>query len=101
MACEYVLLDGARAELDATLSYLLEHADGPQAADSFLGEFMRQIERACDNPTMFALSRMPVLTALGYRAMFVGEYVVLYFLRDGIVVIAHLFHQRQDYASLV
>ena len=101
MACEYVLLEGARAEIDATLAYLLEAADGPRAADRFLDELVRQIERACDNPTMFALSRMPELAVLGYRSMLVGDYVILYFVRDGLVFIAHLFHQRQDYASLV
>ena len=44
---------------------------------------------------------MPELAARGYRTMHVNNYVALYRVKDDMVVVAHIFHQTQNYASLV
>lgn len=100
MACEYVILKGAQDDYRGIVEYLLDVKKSPQAALRFANEFDRQLEIACDNPLLHALSRMPELASLGYRAFFVNKYVALYFYRDGRVVVAHVFHQAQDYARM-
>ena len=44
---------------------------------------------------------MPELAEKGYRVALVGSYVLLYTFESETVYIAHVFHQRQDYAHLV
>jgi len=41
------------------------------------------------------------LAEKGYRAVLLGSYIMLYTFEDETVYIAHIFHQRQDYAQLV
>ena len=62
---------------------------------------MRQVDFVRGNPELHALSRMPELAAKGYRPLFVKNYVALYKVHDDAVVIAHIFHQSQDYARLI
>ena len=62
---------------------------------------MQQVDSVRDNPELHALSRMPELATKGYRPLFVKNYVALYKVHDGAIVIAHIFHQSQDYARLI
>lgn len=101
MACSYKLLDAAAEEFESIVNYLLAISDGPSAALSFVDEFERKMGLICDNPFLYGPSRMPELSALGYRAALINSYIALYFYRDGAVFVAHIFHQRQDYARLV
>lgn len=101
MTCSFYLLESAQKELEGIVQYLNIASGGSAAANSLLSQVEKQIERVCDNPPLFALSRIPELAALGYRSALVGSYVLLYFYRDDIVFVAHIFHQRQDYARLV
>lgn len=101
MTCSYRILAEAQRELDSIVAYLLDVSDGPAAAKGFLDELDEKLGLARETPLLFGLSRMPELAALGYRALFVRNYVVLYFYRDDCVYVAHVFHQRQDYARLV
>lgn len=101
MASRYVLLNEARREFDYILGYLVARTGGTSAASALLDEFADKIALFCDNPELFGLSRMPELAALGCRSFFAKNYIVLYFCRDGQVFVAHIFHQRQDYARLV
>lgn len=101
MTCSYEMLEGAKSDFEAIVSYLRSASDGPSAARSFVEEFEGQLQLVCENPGLYALSRMPELAVLGYRAALVGAYVMLYFLRDDTIYVAHVFHQRQDYARLV
>lgn len=101
MACNYVILKGAQSDYRGIVEYLLDVKKSPQAALGFMDEFDRQLEIACENPHLHALSRMPELAVLGYRPFLVNKYITLYLYRDGQVVVAHIFHQTQDYARLV
>lgn len=101
MAYEYVLLRSAQTEYSNIVKYLVDVSDGLQAASNFVDEFDRQIAIVCDNPFIHAVSRMPELAARGYRIFFVNRYVVLYKFEGDLVIVAHIFHQTQNYARLV
>lgn len=101
MASSHQMLDGAKEDFASIVSYLDDVSGGHQAAGAFIDEFERQMRLVCDNPGMYALSRMPEIAALGYRVALVNNYVALYFFRDDTVFVAHIFHQRQDYARFV
>lgn len=96
-----IVLEGAQRDYEGIVEYLLHVKKSPQAALGFMDEFDRQLDIVRENPLVHALSRMPELAGLGYRAFPVQNYVALYFFRDERVVVAHIFHQTQDYASIV
>ena len=101
MAYSVSIAAEAMREYEQIVSYLSGTLKSPGAAKGFVDEFMRQIDSVRDNPGLHALSRMPELAAKGYRPLFVKNYVALYKVHDGAVVVAHIFHQSQDYARLV
>ena len=101
MAFNYRMLDGAKEDFAGIVAYLDGVSGGHRATGAFIDEFERQMQLICDNPGMYPLSRMPEIAALGYRAALVNNYVALYFFRDNTVFVAHIFHQRQDYARFV
>lgn len=101
MACKFEILYDAQVEIDSIVAYLVALTGGPSAARAFVDELHEKIALVCSNPMLCGLSRMPELAVLGYRVLFVKNYVVLYYFRDDCVYIAHVFHQRQDYARLV
>lgn len=101
MACNYIMLDRARDELDEVSAYLLAATGDAKATEDFLGDIEAKILLICEFPTMFALSRMPELAERGYRAALAGSYVILYTFTEDTVFVEHIFHQRQDYANLV
>lgn len=100
MAYEYVILQGAQSDYRAIVEYLIDVKKSPQAARGFADEFDRQLDIVRENPLLHGLSRMSELAALGYRPIFVNRYIALYFFRDNLVTVAHIFHQTQDYASI-
>lgn len=101
MAYRHVLLRSAQEEYVEIIDYLAGALDSPQAAANFADEFDRQIGIVCDNPLIYAPSRMPELAKLGYRTAHVNRYVFLYKTEGDLVVVAHIFHQTQDYARIV
>ena len=101
MACDYILLPRAQADLDDIVRYLAIDLGSPGAAQRFLDEFETRIAAVCSFPEMYPLSRMSEVAARGYRAMPVMRYVVLYAHRDNQIAVAHIFHQTQDYARYV
>lgn len=101
MAYSHVLLRSAQVEYAEIVRYLFEALKSPGAASSFADEFDRQIELVCVNPFIHALSRMPELAVREYRAFFINNYLVLYRIEGDLVVVAHIFHQTQNYAKLV
>lgn len=101
MACKRVILREAAREYESIVAYLAHHLKSPQAALGFIDEFDRQLDLVCENPDVRALSRMPELAARGYHATLVGSYIMLYRADKDVVYVAHVFHQSQDYATLV
>lgn len=101
MAYRAVILREAQREYHDIVAYLAEILKSPQAAGNFMDEFARQLGLVRNNPELHALSRMPELASRGYRPMPVNNYVALYKIDGDAVVVAHVFHQSQDYARLV
>lgn len=101
MTYEYNLFKGAQEDYEGTVNYLISVSDDFSAAQNFADEFDKQIELVCENPDLYAISRLPELDVLGYRPMLVNNYVALYFFREDTVFVAHIFHQKQDYGRYV
>ena len=101
MAYRVTIAAEAAREYEQIISYLSHVLSSQQAARSFADEFARQIASVRANPEIRALSRMPELAARGYRPFLVNRNVALYKVVDEEVIIAHVFHQSQDYAKLV
>lgn len=75
---------------------------GSATVKSFLAEWEKTLEELRSGTVKHRLSRMDVLARLGYRTVLLGGYVVLFFQDgNGMIVVAHLFHQSQDHANLV
>lgn len=101
MAYEAVILDEAKREFRSIIDYLCNVLDSPQATTAFMEEFERQVSLISDNPELFALSRLPELATRGYRTAHIDNYIMLCKTQGDLVLIAHIFHQTQDYARLV
>lgn len=101
MAYKSVVLNSAKEEIGKVVAYLIAETGSKKAASDFLDAIQHAINMACEFPTMHAVSRMPELAELGYRVMLAGNYVLLYTFEGDTIFIAHVFHQRQDYARLV
>lgn len=101
MAFPRVILASAQLEYRSTVEYLLHGFGSPSAAQRFMAEFDYQLGLVCDMPEIHALSRMSELAKMGYRPMLVNRYVALYRFDGEKIVVAHIFHQTQDYARLI
>lgn len=99
MACNVRIQPTALRELESIVDYLT--GSGPMTAASFLDEWEAMLEGLRDGIVAYRLSRFDVLARLGYHTVLVKGYIVLYFKEADDIVIAHLFHQSQDYASIV
>lgn len=99
MAYSSRILETAYQELESVVSYLSSYSSS--AASFFLDSFEEKLDLICSGVVSFGLSRMPELAALGYRCALVGQYLFLYYIENDTVVVAHIFHQRQDYARMV
>lgn len=99
MACEVRIQPTALQELEGVLTYL--SGFGPNTIRSFLDEWEKALEGLRDGRVKHAPSRFDVLARLGYRTVLVKGYLVLFFEEGDDVVVAHLFHQSQDYANIV
>ena len=101
MAYRAIILHEAQREYENIVEYLSDVLKSPQAAIHYIEEFAYQLDPVRSNPCIHALSRLPELAARGYRSMLVNSYIALYKVEDDVVVVAHIFHQSQDYARLI
>ena len=101
MAYKRRILEEAAREYRDIVSYLATVLCSPDAACGFMDEFEYQLDLVCEMPELYGLSHLKELAVLGYRPMRVKNYVALYKIVGDVVVIAHVFHQSQDYAKLI
>lgn len=101
MVCSSRILEGAKEDIREIARYLVAVSDGPAAAASFLQELREKISLACEVPGSFPFAPMPELAMLGYQTIHVKNYVALFFVEDGVLMVVHVFHQRQNYARFV
>lgn len=99
MAYKVRILPTAEEEVDAIVAYLLTL--GKPAAKSFTSQYRNQLRLLESGVVDYGLSHPPELAKLGYHSCRVNKYVMLYCRTTDTVVIAHVFHQRRDYARLV
>lgn len=99
MACRVKIQPTALRELENAVEYLLSF--GPGTASVFLDEWENVIECLRDGSVEHRLSRFEPLAQLGYHTVLVKGYIALYFKEGDDVVVAHFFHQSQDYANTV
>lgn len=99
MAYNVKILPTAEQEVDDIVDYLMGH--GIFTARHFLDKYRSQLQLLQSGVVDYGLSKLPELAVLGYHACLVNSYVMLYYYDNEDVVIAHVFHQSQDYAALV
>ena len=91
----------AQREYRSIVAYLVDALKSPQAARHFISEFESKVDIVRNHPETYALCHLPELAARGYRSASVMRYTFLYKVSDDEIIIAHIFHQSQDYARLV
>ncbi len=101
MAYPSVILSSAQLEYEAIVGYLALDLANPAAAGRFMKEFSHQLDLVREMPEIHALSRVPELATLGFRPMLINNYIALYRFDGEKVIVAHIFHQTQDYARFV
>ncbi len=99
MAYKVRIQPTALQELENILEYLLSF--GPNTASRFLDEWEDTIEHLRNESVEHRLSKFESLARLGYHTVLIKSYIALYFKEGNNIVIAHLFHQSQDYANIV
>ncbi len=99
MTYKIKIQDTAHKDIDAILAHL--SSAYPAAATSFYTGLRKCVASLEEGLVDYALSRFPELAEAGYHTMFFDGYAILYFQEDATRTIAHVFHQRQDYARLV
>ena len=95
-----IVTGAAEAEIDPINEYPSVYS--VRAANAFLDAVEDRIGMLEQGVVEFPFARDPALFAAGYHATLVKSYIMLYKVTEnGDVHIAHVFHQSQDYASLV
>ena len=93
------ILPSAEEEVDVIVSYL--SALSAQAARGFVAEYRKQLTLLESGVIDSGLSKVSELASLGYHSCLINRHVMLYYHEGDDIYIAHIFHQRQDYARLV
>lgn len=99
MAYDVKILPTAELEVEDIVEYL--SGFGVQPARHFIEDYRRQLELLASGVIDYGLCRLPEVAKLGYHACRVNSYIMPCCFEGDAVVIAHVFHQRQDYARLV
>ena len=101
MACKVLVSAEARNDLRAAVLRLSDSLGMPDAARSLLDTFDSTLENIEKYPLMYPLASEPRLARMGYRKVLMGSYLMLYRLEGESALVAHVFHQRREYARLV
>lgn len=103
MACSVREAPAVARELDRALAYLELDLSAEGAASRLARAYVELVERLAQHPLMYPLCSDKRLSERGYRkAVLSGtSYLVLYSVVGETATIAHVFHQRSDYARLV
>lgn len=103
MACSVREAPAVARELDRALAYLELELSSEGAASRLAKAYIELVDRLERHPLMYPLCLDKRLSERGYRkAVLSGtSYLVLYSVSGETVTIAHVFHQRSDYARFV
>lgn len=92
-------LKSALEEIDSIVAGLSLRS--PKAAKNFLDSLDEQLDRLASGVMTCGPCRIGKLARLGYRSALFDNYLFLYYIEGDDLTVAHVFHQRQDYARLV
>lgn len=101
MACKVVISRSAALDRDSIVSYLVEELGTPVAARRFLDAIDRMGSDLASAPEGFPPVLEPRVASAGYRKYQLGGYLAIYRYTQGIVRIARIVHQTQDWARLL
>ena len=101
MAYRAVVMATAEEDLSSAVSYASRISERPGAVDALLDAFDSMLDRLETFPFLYPESDNPRLSKDGYRKAAFGNYLALYKVEEDLVKVAHIFHQRQNYAKLV
>lgn len=99
MAYDVKILPTAELEVEGIVEYL--SGFGVRPARHFIEDYRRQLELLASGVIDYGLYKLPEVAKLGYHACRVNSYIMLHYFEGDAIVIAHVFHQGQDYARLV
>ena len=99
MAYRKVILAEAQQEYRDIVGYLVSMSRSEQAARNFMED--KQVNLVAENPELYGLSRVPELAERGYRCASVNNYIALYKVADGQIVVCRIVHKSRDYARLL
>ena len=92
MAYRKVILAEAQQEYRDIVGYLVSMSRSEQAARNFMEEFDKQVNLVAENPE---------LAERGYRCAPMNNYIALYKVADGQIVVCRIVHKSRDYARLL
>ena len=96
---DVLLLPAAREDIISIVEHLYSMGSNPRK--SLLSDLRKCLGVLRDGIVEYPFSRIDSLAAKGYCSTIFGKYVLLYYVEGDAAVVAHIFHQRQDYARLV
>ena len=95
-----IVSDAAEAEISLINEYLSVYS--AKTASAFVDAVAAKVDMLEQGVVEFPIARDPDLAEAGYRSALINNYLMLYTVEEnGDAHIAHVFHQSQDYASLV
>lgn len=95
MAYRKVILAEAQQEYRDIVGYLVSMLRSEQAARNFMEEFDKQVNLVAENPELYGLSRVPELAERGYRCAPMNNYIALYKVADGQIVVCRIVHKSR------
>lgn len=101
MAYKVYESETARKELFRIVDYVEYVLGNPQAAEGIAAAYIGVSKKLERFPDTYPACREPRLRRDGYRKAPVGSYVVIYHRDGNDVYVDHIFHQSQNYASLI
>lgn len=101
MASRLLRADAFEEDLDGALDYLSSALARPQSAAKLLDGIRAAESLLADFPLMNPVASLASATGHEYRKHHVGAYVIVYTVTDDAVVFLRLFHQAQDYGSML
>ena len=101
MSSSIFITEQSKAEIRQITNYLENVLKSKQAKDNFVEKLRHMQEILRESPELYAISRTPEVKAIEGRVAPVGNYVMIYVLKDNVVIVAHVFHRLQNYAKLL
>jgi addiction module RelE/StbE family toxin len=89
----------AEDDLNEIVDFLLEYSI--DAANAFIDELEKLEERLSMFPESAAPVRDKKLQSRGYRVAVIGDYLLIYTLRDKCIFVMRIMHSKRNYLSLL